>query len=120
MIAFNPAVSCGASGLVFGVWGAVAVFGVRYRRYLPDRYRRYFLGSVVPYSVFALYFGLAVPGVDNWAHAGGFLGGYLVSAFLNPMTRERGDHMIVAFVCLFATLLSIVWSIVTGAALFMR
>ena len=48
------------------------------------------------------------------------MGCYLVSAFLNPMTRERGDHMIVAFGCLLATLLAFVWSIVTGAALFLR
>ena len=65
----------------------------------------------------ALIFGLLVPGIDNYAHLGGFAGGYLTSAFLNPMTRERGDHMIVAMVCLAATLLSIVASIVTGLGL---
>ena len=37
-----------------------------------------------------------MPGIDNYAHAGGFLGGYATSAFFNPLTRERGDHMLVA------------------------
>ncbi len=44
----------------------------------------------------AALFGLLVPGIDNYAHIGGFAGGYLASAFLNPMTRERGDHTIIA------------------------
>jgi len=61
-----------------------------------------------------------MPGVDNWAHAGGFGGGYLVSAFLNPMTRERGDHMIVAAVCLGATFVAIAWSILSRLPLFLR
>ena len=47
------------------------------------------------------------PGIDNFAHLGGFAGGYFTSAFLNPMTRERGDHIIIAIVCLVATVLSI-------------
>ena len=47
-------------------------------------------------------------GIDNYAHIGGFVGGYLTSAFFNPMTRERGDHMIIALGCLVATALAIV------------
>ena len=45
-----------------------------------------------------------MPDIDNFAHAGGFLGGYATSAFFNPLTRERGDHMLMAVVCLVATL----------------
>ena len=41
-----------------------------------------------------------MPGIDNFAHAGGFIGGYATSSFFNPLTRERGDHMIVALVLL--------------------
>ena len=63
-------------------------------------------------------FGLIMPGVDNYAHAGGFLGGYAASAFMNPLTRERGDHMIVAAVCVAATFLAVVISVVTGFRLF--
>jgi membrane associated rhomboid family serine protease len=64
----------------------------------------------------AVVFGvlMAGNGIDNYAHLGGFAGGYLTSAFLNPMTRERGDHMIIAIGCLVASFLSIVVSIVTG------
>jgi membrane associated rhomboid family serine protease len=66
----------------------------------------------------AVLFGLLVRGIDNYAHLGGFAGGYLTSAFLNPMTRERGDHMLIAIVCLVASFLSIAASIATGLQLF--
>ncbi len=49
-----------------------------------------------------------MPGVDNFAHAGGFIGGYATSVFFNPLTRERGDHMLIAAACLVATFLAIV------------
>ena len=39
-------------------------------------------------------FGLFLPGIDNWAHAGGFAGGWLMSKWLDPLTRERIDHLI--------------------------
>ena len=57
---------------------------------------------------------LIMPGVDNYAHLGGFVGGYVTSAFFNPLTAERGDHMIVALLCLAATLLAIVASVILG------
>jgi hypothetical protein len=37
-----------------------------------------------------------------------------MSAFLNPMTRERGDHMMIALGCLVASFLSIAASILTS------
>lgn len=80
----NPAVSCGASGMVFGVWGAAAVFGIRYRDLLPDKYRKYFLGNVIPYSLFTLYLGFAMPGIDNWGHLGGLISGCVVALLLPP------------------------------------
>jgi membrane associated rhomboid family serine protease len=62
----------------------------------------------------AAVFGLFVPGIDNYAHAGGFAGGYLTSAFLNPLSRERGDHLIIAVVCLACSLASIIVSFFHG------
>lgn len=92
----NPAVSCGASGMVFGVWGATATFGIRYRSILPKRYRRYFIGSVIPYSVFALYMGIAMPGVDNWGHLGGLLVGAGFACFLPARMLRPRDPLALA------------------------
>ena len=89
----------GASAPLFGMIGALYHYG----RTGSSMARQ----MAVSIMIQALIFGLLVPGIDNFAHLGGFAGGYLTSAFLNPMTRERGDHMIVAVACLAATALSI-------------
>jgi rhomboid protease GluP len=62
-------------------------------------------------------YGLLMPGIDNFAHAGGFLGGYGMSAFFNPLTKERGDHLLIAALCLVATFLAIAASLYKGLAL---
>jgi rhomboid protease GluP len=102
----------GASASIFGLLGAM----VHYGRVGSSSVKQAALQYAIPFFMF----GLIMPGVDNWAHAGGFAGGYLVSAFLNPMTRERGDHMIVALLSLAATAGAIAWSVLTGLQLFLR
>ncbi len=72
---FTPGTSCGASGVVFGAWAALVVFGWQHRALLPARYRRYFLGALLPYAIFSLYAGLAIPQVDIFGHLGGLLAG---------------------------------------------
>jgi rhomboid protease GluP len=62
-------------------------------------------------------FGLIMPGVDNYAHAGGFAGGYVASMVLDPLKPERIDHMLMAVVCLALSVLSIVLSVLHGIAL---
>ena len=61
-----------------------------------------------------------MPGIDNYAHAGGFIGGYVMSAFFNPLTRERGDHLTVALVLLLLTFLAIAWSVIQGWSMLRR
>jgi rhomboid protease GluP len=100
----------GASAPVFGLIGALYHYG-RTSSAVVKQQATYIM-------VQAVVFGLLVPGIDNYAHLGGFAGGYFMSAFLNPLTRERGDHMIIAVVCLAATAISIVVSVVTGLPLF--
>ncbi|MEM6533273.1 MAG: rhomboid family intramembrane serine protease [Myxococcota bacterium] len=98
----NPSVSCGASGIVFGVWGALAVFGIRYRELLPERHRRYFIGNVIPYSVVTLYLGFAMPGVDNWGHLGGLVAGASVSTLLPARLLKPSDRFVLGKVATIA------------------
>jgi len=100
----------GASAPVFGLIGALYHYG-RTSSSIVKQQATYF-------AVQAIIFGLIFPGIDNYAHLGGFAGGYVMSAFFNPMTRERGDHMIVAVVLLAATFLALAASIITGLPLF--
>jgi len=102
----SSGLTVGASAPVFGLIGALYHYG----RTGSSAVKQMALSIMLQ----AALFGLLVPGIDNFAHLGGFAGGYLTSAFLDPMTRERGDHMIVAIICLVATVLSIVASIVTA------
>ena len=59
-------------------------------------------------------YGLIMPGIDNFAHAGGFIGGYVTSAFFNPLTREKGDHLLVAAILLLLTFAAIAMSVFEG------
>ena len=60
---------------------------------------------------------ILIPGIDNWAHIGGFVGGYLASTWLNPLLPERVDHVIAAVVCLLLSLASVAASVLTGLKL---
>jgi rhomboid protease GluP len=51
-----------------------------------------------------------IPGIDNWAHAGGFVGGYLMGRLLDPLRQEQISHIGIAVVCLALSVLSIVVS----------
>ena len=59
-------------------------------------------------------FGLVMVQVDNWAHLGGFAGGYGLARWLDPLKPERGDHTLIALALLVVSLLSILASIVFG------
>jgi rhomboid protease GluP len=121
--AFLPAIpflhgadfTVGASAPVFGLIGALYHYG-RTTSSLARQQAQYIIIQAV---LFGVIMG-ANSGIDNYAHLGGFAGGYFTSAFLNPMTRERGDHVIIAFGCLVASALSVIASILTGLSLFSR
>jgi membrane associated rhomboid family serine protease len=102
----GSALTVGASAPVFGLIGALYHYGRTVSSVVKQMATSIMLQAVV--------FGLLIPNIDNYAHLGGFIGGYAMSAFLNPMTRERGDHMVIALVCLVASFLSIAASILTS------
>jgi rhomboid protease GluP len=100
----------GASASLFGLLGALYHYGRKSGSSLIHQYAmQYIIGAAV--------FGLLIPGIDNYAHAGGFIGGYLTSAVMNPLLRERGDHMLIAVVCLGASLLAIVFAVLHGLSM---
>jgi rhomboid protease GluP len=57
-----------------------------------------------------------MPGVDNWAHAGGFAGGYVAASLLDPLKPERTDHLLIALGCIVVTLASVIASVWRGLA----
>jgi rhomboid protease GluP len=65
------------------------------------------------YAVTLFVFGLIMPGIDNYAHAGGFAGGYVAGKWLDPLKPERMDHLVGAVACLALTIAAIAASIIT-------
>jgi rhomboid protease GluP len=97
----------GASAPIFGLLGALVCYG---RRMGSSH-----IGATAwQYAVILFVFGLIFPGVDNYAHAGGFAGGYLAGIVLNPSRPERIDHIVIALVCLAATFAALLLSVVTA------
>ncbi|HEY1011907.1 MAG TPA: rhomboid family intramembrane serine protease [Herpetosiphonaceae bacterium] len=86
--AFGPigAPSIGASGALFGLMGALGAFAFSSRNVLGDLARRN-LAQVVGLAIVNLAIGAAIPGIDNFAHVGGLIGGVLVGAALTPRLR---------------------------------
>lgn len=89
---FSTNVSVGASGAIFGLLGALLYFGYHYRLYLGSVLKN----QIIPLIVLNLILGFMMPGVDNAAHIGGLIGGYLsmmvlgINGKTNKMDRVNG------------------------------
>lgn len=94
----------GASAAIFGLLGALVYYGRRSGS-------RHIHAQAMSWVIMAGFIGFVFPGIDNWAHAGGFAGGYLVSRWLDPLKPERINHLAVAVGCLAASILAILTSV---------
>ncbi len=75
--------SVGASGAVFGLAGALAVYLQRHKRYLGERADMQLqqLGTALAVN---MGFGLTSRRIDNWGHAGGLVGGATLAFLTGP------------------------------------
>ncbi len=62
----------GASGSIFGLLGAIVAFG----RKRGGAFGRMVLQQYGQWALVLFVFGFFMPGVNNWAHGGGFAGGF--------------------------------------------
>ncbi len=68
--------SAGASGALFGLVGVLFVFGIKFRRELPEGFKRAFGTGMLPIIFINLVIGFVGRGfIDNAAHLGGLLSG---------------------------------------------
>jgi rhomboid protease GluP len=98
-------ITIGASAAIFGLLGALVYYG---RRSGSSMIRSEAMG----YAITLFVMGVIMPGVDNFAHAGGFGGGYLASRLMDPLRPERIDHLLGAVICLALSVLSVLVSLV--------
>jgi rhomboid protease GluP len=104
---FGAVVTIGASASIMGFVGALVHYG---KRTGSSGARQY--GT--QYALMMVVMGFVFQGIDNAAHLGGFLGGYLASWFLDPLKPERVDHILVALACLLASAIAIIYTVISA------
>jgi rhomboid protease GluP len=88
--------SVGASGALFGLIGVLFVFGIKYRKELPEGFKRAFGAGMLPTILLNLFIGFTVKVIDNAAHLGGLLAGVvlaLVVDYARPHQSETSTWM---------------------------
>jgi len=94
----TPNPSLGASGAIFGLLGAYYTF-LNCNGQLFGRTASIQMDSVGRTLFMNVLFGLASPGIDNWGHIGGALGGALMAYYVGPKLfiaqLPNGSRMIV-------------------------
>ena len=102
-IAFNnnDAISIGASGAIFGLLGAIVYFGYHYRVYLGNALKN----QIIPIIILNLSIGFLTPGIDNFAHIGGLIGGIFTTMSCgipgknDNQDRINGIVLLIIYIC---------------------
>ena len=103
-VVVHSSISAGASGAIFGLLGSLLYFGYHYRLYLGTVLKT----QVIPIILLNLLIGFMVPGIDNFCHIGGLVGGYLLTMIVGvPGKTKKSDRingaivltLLVAFLC---------------------
>ena len=89
-VVVHTSISAGASGAIFGLLGSLLYFGYHYRLYLGTVLKT----QVIPIIILNLLIGFMVPGIDNFCHIGGLVGGYLLTMALGvPGKTKKSDRI---------------------------
>ena len=96
----------GASASVCGLIGALYYFG----KSRGGNYGTAVSREVSGWLISLLLFGLVMPGINNWGHGGGIVGGVVLAKLLGYQERssETAGHRLLALVCLMATVFILV------------
>ncbi len=99
--------SAGASGALFGLVGVLFVFGIKFRRELPEGFKRAFGTGLLPMIFLNLFIGYVLRGfIDNAAHLGGLAAGALLALMVGY--RRPGEER---------SGMALTWNVVQFAAL---
>ena len=85
-IAMNgDVISVGASGAIFGLFGALLYFGYNYRGYIGAIIK----SQILPIVIYNLLIGFFISGIDMWGHVGGFIGGIITTYALGTIENKK-------------------------------
>ena len=105
----SPHPSIGASGSIFGMMGALMVYGTAVGAQMMTR-------QIRTWAILILVMGFLMPGVDNLAHIGGLAGGWLTATLYRPHLgrREGRASVLLALAFGLVTVAGLVLSVVTA------
>ena len=89
-VIFNDSICVGASGAIFGLFGALLYFGYHYRIYLGTVIK----SQIIPLILFNLALGFVLNGIANSAHIGGLVGGLLITMALGVKYKSSKSEKI--------------------------
>jgi rhomboid protease GluP len=82
---FSPNLSAGASGAIFGCFGALLYFSVIY----PKLFFRTMGINIFVVLAINLSLGFTMPGIDNAGHIGGLVGGFLATGIVHFPKKKK-------------------------------
>lgn len=88
---FSPGYSVGASTAIFGLLGAEAIFLIQNRKVFPGQFRSA-IGNIIFIAAINLFIIGSLPGIDNWGHIGGLIGGLMFTSFAGPLWEVEGVY----------------------------
>lgn len=100
-------ISAGASGAIFGLFGALLYFGYHYRVYLGNM----MTSQIIPVLILNFLLGFMIKGIDLASHIGGFIGGLLLLWALGVTYKSKKNDKIqgwILFMMFFLFLLFLV------------
>lgn len=97
----------GASAPLFGLLGALVWYGHRVGHPVVGK-------QALQWALMLGVMGFVIPGVDTWAHLGGFAGGLVAASLTRPLESERPRHLLVGWLCMLATAVAVLVSVLTA------
>jgi rhomboid protease GluP len=89
---FTPAPSLGSSTAIFGLIGAHGIFIYQNRSLFGENFTRRALTRIIQVAAINLLIGLS-PGIDNWGHIGGLLGGVIFTWLGGPLLAPNATPL---------------------------
>lgn len=86
----DATVSVGASGAIFGLYGLF--LALMLTKVYPKEFSKALLVSTLVFVGFNLLYGLT-GGIDNAAHIGGLLSGFIIGLFISPQLKQETEEL---------------------------
>lgn len=111
IVFLENSLSVGASGAIFGLMGSLLYFGYHYRLYLSNALSN----QIIPIIILNLIMGFTIRGIDNAAHIGGLIGGYLATMIVGlkyKSTKKETINGLIVYSILLVFMFYVVFKLV--------